>query len=124
MKRNDLEHQEQVKLFKWLDKAVAFIPQLAVAYAIPNAAKRSPRLGAYMKAEGLRSGVPDICIPAPSGDYCGLYIEMKIGKNKPTAAQLSWIEALRIVGHRVEVCYSEKAAIDIILDYFKKETAR
>ena len=120
MKRNDQEHQDQVALFKWMGKAVAFIPQLAVAYAIPNAARRSPRQGARMKAEGLRAGVPDICIPAPIGKYCGLYIEMKAGKNKPTEAQLHWIEALGIVGHRVEVCYGEQAAKDIILNYFKE----
>ena len=100
----DLEHHDQVALFRWAAWNLARYPELEWMYAVPNAAKRSPRQGAYMKAEGLKAGVPDICLPVARGGYNGLYIEMKIKGNKPTEKQLEWHVALREQGYRVEVC--------------------
>jgi hypothetical protein len=48
---------------------------------------------------------------------CGLWIEMKVGKNKPTQEQEWWFEKLQENGYRVKVCYSAGEAIDEILDY-------
>lgn len=111
------EHNSQVAVVSWAMKAVKRYPELSALYAIPNAAKRSLRLAMYMKAEGMRSGVPDLHLPVPKGKYCGLYIEMKHGKNKPTDLQLIWHERLRKIGHRVEVCYNSEQAIAVIEEY-------
>ena len=115
--RNNHEHDNQVAVFKWAALNEKKWPELAVLYAIPNAAKRSPRLGAYMKAEGLRAGVPDIHLPVPRGTYAGLFVEMKAGKSKPTPSQNEWHERLRVLGHRVEVCYGWPSAVNVIEKY-------
>lgn len=116
------EHREQVALFQWAKLSESRIPQLKLLYAIPNAARRSPRHGAWMKAEGLRAGMPDVHLPVMSGtiggrQWCGLWIEMKAGKNKPTDTQLAVHLLLRMYGHRVEVSYDWLNARALICQY-------
>ena len=38
---------------------------------------------------GLKSGVPDLCLPTAHGGYVGLYIEMKI-KPKDCKGTVKW----------------------------------
>ena len=52
---------------------------------------RDIRTAANLKKEGVKRGVPDICLPVSRGKYHGLYIEMKAGKNKPSKEQKEWI---------------------------------
>jgi hypothetical protein len=117
-KRKDLEHHEQVALFKWL--ALQYPDQYASTYAVPNAARRSPRQGAYMKAEGLKAGVPDICMAYPSNGWHGLYIELKTTKGKPTKSQSEWISRLEANGYAAEICYGLDHAMRTIKDYLEK----
>lgn len=70
-----------------------------------------------MKAEGLKAGVPDLHLPVARCGFIGLWIEMKVGKNKPTDKQGRWSELLRAQGHRVVVCYGSSAAIDVLREY-------
>ena len=71
------EHTEQVNYFKMLDKIIGKYPDLILAYAVPNGGLRNKIVAEKLKAEGTKSGVPDICIPISSLGYNGLYIEMK-----------------------------------------------
>lgn len=65
------------------------------------------------------AGIPDISLPVPRGKYHGLYIELKVGSNKPSDNQLKCIKMLQDQGHRVEVCYGWVQAAAIITDYLK-----
>lgn len=78
----------------------------ALVYHTPNEGKRNPWTGRQLAAAGLRAGVPDLCFPTARGGYFGLYIEMKWGNNKPTAAQKKWARDLRAEGYAVELAYS------------------
>lgn len=111
------EHDHQKALIKWARYNEQRHPALQLLFAVPNAGKRSRAVAGRMIAEGLKAGVPDLCLPFPSGQYHGLFIEMKVGRNKPTANQVRWIEDLRSAGHRVEVCFSWDQAKDVIEDY-------
>jgi hypothetical protein len=115
--REHREHYEQVALFQWAALMQGRYPELGLLHAIPNAARRSPRQGAWMKAEGLRAGVPDVHLPVARGGCIGLWIELKAGKNRPTGPQLEWLSALREAGHRVAVCYSCAEAVREIEGY-------
>ena len=68
------ESVEQQALFRWANFMSGQYPALLLMYHIPNEGKRSRSTGARMKAEGLKPGVPDICLPVPVGQYHGLYI--------------------------------------------------
>ena len=82
-----------------------------------NEAKRSVKLASMLKAQGLKSGVPDVCILEPRKDKHGLFIELKVGKNKPTEEQERWLKRLSERGYVVAVCYTAEHAIRIIQEY-------
>lgn len=88
-------------------------------YHIPNEGKRSFAAGATLRRAGLKSGVPDLCIPVARGGRHGLYIELKVGRNKPTAAQLDWLRLLAGEGYAVAVCYGAEQAIKAIETYVR-----
>lgn len=121
------EHQEQVIVFKWASLAERSIPELASLYAIPNGL-RAAGIGAAKKAraEGLKSGVPDICLPVPRHPWHGLYIELKRLSVRPKTdrskggvsdAQTDWHVRLRVQGYAVAVCYGADDAILTINRY-------
>ena len=88
-------------------------------FAVPNAAKRSPKLCMMMKAEGLKSGVPDIFLPLAKKNYHGLFIEMKSQKGKVSDAQNEYMDYLRSNGYHCAICYGFEEAKKAILEYLK-----
>ena len=84
---------------------------------IPNEGKRSPATAAKLKRLGLRPGVPDLFFPIPSGEYHGLFIEMKVLGGRPTPDQKRWIAKLSGKGSRAVVCVGADAAICEIKNY-------
>ena len=93
-------------------------------YANPNAGKRTIGAARYMIAEGLTAGIPDLFLPHMRGGYGGLYIEMKMGRNKLTLEQAVCIDNLRAEGYRVEVCYGQDAAWHVIESYVQGRLVR
>lgn len=114
------EHDHQVEVVRWADGMArmggSYAP-LVLLYAVPNAARRSYRLAAYMRAEGMRSGVPDLHLPVARDPYHGLWIEMKTKCSRASEAQKKWHEDLRREGHRVEICRSATEAREVIAEY-------
>ncbi len=121
------EHQEQKIIFEWASLTERSIPELECLYAIPNGL-RAAGIGAAIKAkqEGLKPGVPDMCLPIPKGKWHGLYIELKRLSLKPKTArskggvsdaQDEWHIRLRIQGYAVAVCYGADDAILTISRY-------
>lgn len=100
-----IEADEQAALFRWAAYNRTKYPELSLMYHIPNEAKRSVITGALLKAQGMKPGVPDICLPVPNVRYTALYIEMKRRKGgKVSEDQKGWIAALNRVGCRAVVC--------------------
>ncbi len=76
-----------------------------------------------MKAEGTRSGIPDLLLPVARQERNGLAIEMKAPKGRTSDSQtevMTWFRER--AGWRVAVCYSSGAAIDAIRDYLTEPT--
>ncbi len=111
------ESTEQQALFEWAEIAAKKTPELKLLFAIPNGGKRNITTAVRLKKEGVKSGVPDVCLPVPCGEYHGLYIEMKVDENKPTENQSWWIEQLQKQGYRVDVCYGWGEAVKVIVGY-------
>ncbi|MEN6312770.1 MAG: VRR-NUC domain-containing protein [Clostridiaceae bacterium] len=111
------ESTEQQALFEWAEITAKKTPELKLLFAVPNGGKRNITTAVRLKKEGVKSGVPDICLPVPCGGFHGLYIEMKVGRNKPAANQIWWIGQLRKHGYRVDVCYSWGEAVKVITEY-------
>ena len=83
-------------------------------FAIPNGGSRDRREAANLKMQGVKAGVPDLCIPVARGKYHGLFIEMKYGKNKTTALQEEWLELLNKIGYCAAVCHGFDKAKTVI----------
>lgn len=111
------EHYEQVKLFAWAKYMERAHPELKLLFAVPNGGLRHPATAARLRREGVRAGVPDVLLPVARHGWHGLFIELKVRPNKPTALQQQWIEALRQEGYRVEVCYGFEEAKSVVVEY-------
>jgi len=122
LKRKDCEHYEQVKLFNWAKEKESLHLHLSLMFAIPNGGKRHIGTATKLKAEGVKSGVPDVFLAVPKNGKSGLFIEMKYGKNKPSANQKWWIDSLRVEGYETAVCYGFEEARDAIIKYLELET--
>ena len=103
-RRKSPEHDIQAAFVTWCRLNEKLLPALKLAFAVPNGGHRHVATAARLKAEGVRAGVPDWCLPVARGPYIGLWIEMKSGKNKPSDAQVEYIAMLRDARHQVFVC--------------------
>lgn len=125
------ESLEQQAFFKWLE----YYPSIRrICYAIPNGGYRNKKLihtkqgksiyvsleAKRMKAEGVTSGVPDVCIARTSKccTYHALYIEFKIRPNKMTLNQEVMKVNLEASGNKVVVCYGWEEAKKEVEIYF------
>ena len=114
------EAQEQEWLFHWALLESVKWPELRLMYHIPNEGKRSVRGGAAMKRQGLRAGVPDICLPVPRGGCHGLYIELKREHGgRISAEQTEWMERLTAQGYQASLCHGWRAAAEAIEQYMR-----
>lgn len=115
------ESQEQITLFSWADLQSGKYPELSLLHHIPNGGSRDAITGAKLKAEGVKSGVPDICLPIANGDYHGLYIELKRKEGGSVSAnQKRWLADLSKQGYLAKVCYGFEDAQETILEYIKR----
>ena len=116
-----LEESEQIAIMQWAELARGKYPALKWLHHIPNGGQRSKATAARLKAAGVKSGVPDLCLPYPCGGYHGLYIELKVGRNKPSASQNAWLDYLDGAGYCVRVCKGADEAIGEITKYLNGE---
>lgn len=125
MSYDNSEHSHQVTVVNYCRTMVNKQPLLSLIYAVPNGARtNSIAQASKLKAEGLRRGFPDLCLPVPIQPYHSLYIEMK----KPAITKLSakgalsidqaiWLNRLYHQHHAVAVCYGAQSAIDVLDSY-------
>ena len=62
------EAYEQIKLFNWVAYARNTYPQLDLLYHVPNGGKRNQKEAFNLKRQGVRAGVPDLCLPVSRGN--------------------------------------------------------
>lgn len=129
--RSGTEHGEQTALFCWINNEFKARTEasalLNMAFAIPNGGERTASVGASLKAEGVKKGVPDVCLPVPMMigtssfvQYNGLYIEMKRATGtwsdvKPE--QTAYLNFLAKQGYAVAVCFGWQQAKQCLIDY-------
>jgi hypothetical protein len=121
--KNGSEHGEQVALFCALSQKFNEYPELKLAFAIPNGGLRDKRTAGALRAEGVKSGVPDIFLPVARGVWHGLFVELKrpksVGKAEGTVSneQKEYIAELQKAGYGAVVCVGWEQARDTILAY-------
>jgi hypothetical protein len=144
----DSEHAQQTALFAWAATAARYSiakandgatysvgmvlwpldtpGKLRKLYSIPNGGLRDKITASNLKAEGAKSGVPDIHFPVSRHGYLSLYIEMKRIKYKPKTAnskggrsdeQITWAADLAEEGNLVCTCYGFEEARQCLIWY-------
>lgn len=118
MKPEEIEH---IKLMDWI-RSKKELAQYTIHVA--NERATSPAQGAKLKRMGVRSGVSDLFIGVPKGDYNGMWLELKAGKNKPTDNQFKFMEDMSSQGYYCVWCSGFPDAKMLIEDYLKKPSLK
>lgn len=113
------EAAHQTALFAWAALNTYRFPELEFLFHIPNGGTRNKVEAGFLKAQGVRSGVPDIMLPVARWGKHGLFIEMKVKNNKPQQNQSHWIKALSTLNYLVLVCYDWRTASEYITHYLE-----
>ena len=114
------ESAEQQALFQWAAIQGKSVPELSLLYHVPNGGGRSKAEAGRFKDEGVKAGVPDICLPVARGGFHGLYIELKRQQGSKTSDdQREWIERLSAQGYVAMVCRGWHKAAEAIMIYLK-----
>lgn len=92
--------------------------------AVPNGGLRTKGVAGQMKAEGVRKGYEDLQLLVARGGYHGLLIEMKAKGGRLSPEQEIWIANHRAEGYRVEVCYGQDAAWQVLTEYVQGKLVR
>lgn len=81
-------------------------------FAVPNAARRSLRTGARMKAEGLKAGIADICIMFPGG--VASWLELKTPRGTHSIYQKGFQAICNRLNHRYALARTFDEAVDVL----------
>lgn len=111
------ETEIQAAFFVWLRLHENHFPELKFCFAIPNGGFRFKATAKAMKLTGTKAGVPDVFLPVPNETHCGLWIEFKTDKGKPSDAQTAFIEFLESQNYKVLICRSWAQGANAVIDY-------
>lgn len=115
------EYAEQVALMEWCAWQANRDARYGLLFAIPNGELRDVVVAGRLKRSGVRSGVPDLCLPVASGIWHGLFIEMKRRDGGRVAPeQVHWLSALNAQGYLGVVCHGFDEA-RLILSFYLGE---
>lgn len=110
------ESRMQVAIVHWF--AVAYPKYYPMFFAIENKRKtKSVRHGGILKAQGVKSGVADLCLALRTEQYGALYLELKHGKNLQTDNQIAFQQACKQFGNDYQIAYTFDAAIAILTNH-------
>lgn len=108
------EQIEQCKLMDWIRTRKDIEP---FVFHIGNERKTSVSQGRILKRMGVRAGASDLFIGIPKNNYHGMFLELKAGNNKPTEAQLNFMEDFSSQGYYCGWCRGFEEAQKMILQY-------
>ncbi len=113
--RSHTESNEQIAAMDWLR---AQHPKIAEhTLHIGNERKATYYMGYIMKRMGVLKGASDLFMAYPVGVYHGLFVEVKSKRGKPTTEQKAFIDRMRSVGYRAEICYGAEEVINTMKSY-------
>ena len=119
------EYQEQRAVFDICKRLEMQYPELKLLYHIPNGGRRDAAEAANLKRQGVRPGVPDMCLPVARGGYHSLYVELKRRDGgRLSEHQKQFIHELQAQGNAAVVCHGAREAVDLIIKYLKQEATK
>ena len=108
---NQDEHKLQVAICKYLDLCGYEF------FAIPNGGLRNIKVAAKLKQEGVKAGVADLFVALSNGKYHGLFIEVKVGRNRQQPNQKIFEQKVLENGYQYKVVRSIDEMVAVIREY-------
>lgn len=122
------EHELQQAVIAECQRRSILQPEYGLLIHIPNGEYRPSATARRLKAMGVVAGVPDLFLPAPrqmgSRWLHGMFIELKVGKGRPSLAQLEWMDKLRAQNYFVVVCYDTVEAVMRQIEWYLSLTQK
>ena len=118
LKRKAAKHDEddlQRALFRWF--AYQYPEWRGHFWATPNGGARSKATAAILKATGVMPGVADCQLAIVRPHAAGLFLELKVGRNKPSDAQRDFLTRMEAQGYATAVAYDFNAARAAIVNH-------
>lgn len=109
------ECNEQIAAMDWLRAQHPFIALHTLH--IGNERKASYFVGYIMKKMGVLKGASDLFMAWPNAGYHGLFIEVKSKIGRASPEQKAFIQRMRDVGYRAEICHGADQVINTMKDY-------
>lgn len=114
------EFAHQTAVFMWAANNVRLYPALRWYHSIQNEEKSGSKIrGGRSKQSGTKSGVHDTFLPAPRGQFAGLYIEMKKPGEKASDKQLEFGKFVQEEHYAWAVCDHWEKARDVLIEYLE-----
>ena len=110
----EAQHQKAVLDWSRQPEVRNRYPELALLFHIPNGGSRDAVEARHLKQQGVKSGVPDLCLPVARDRFHALYIEMKTEKGRVRPEQRWWMDRLAMSGNYATVCRGWRDAVDTI----------
>ena len=115
------EQLEHINVVSWFHSQY---PELADdLHHFANERKCTPWQGKVLQRMGVKKGVPDLFLAFPWGGRCGMWLELKVGKNKPTYEQRCFLERKAMNGYACGVAwgfYDAEKMIRMYLEGYKR----
>ena len=110
------EAQHQAAVIKWSQEPSirSQWPELALLFHIKNETIADAKQIAIDKRQGVKKGVPDLCLPIPRGRFHSLYIELKTESGRLSEEQRWWGECLTAQGNFWECCHGWESAVSVL----------
>ena len=89
----------QIKCAEFAKKALYLASEPQVFHHSANGGRRSTREASKFKMMGVLPGVPDTFLPLKSGEFCGLYIELKKAGGSPSQEQKDFLNSVAAEGY-------------------------
>lgn len=117
-KHDKTEERIQIEFF---NQVPLFFPKLPskLLFAVPNGGSRNIIEAKNLKAQGVKSGVANVLLLAPSKGYAYLCLEFKTQTGKQSKDQVIFQQQVSNIGGKYIVVQSAKEAIDTVKDYLE-----
>ena len=121
------EHGEQALVIEWAQRHEGEYPELKWLFSslngifIPGPRQVVYKIINHMKAEGMKKGIADLCLPVARHDYHGLFIEMKRDDGGTIRnEQNDFLEFVATQRYYAQVCYGYNEAVECLEWYLQQ----
>lgn len=107
----------QIECAKFAKKALYLAGEPQVFHHSPNGGNRTQREASKFKMMGVLAGVPDTFLPLKSGEFCGLYIELKKAGGAPSKEQKEFLNSVASEGY-LAIIVNDLATFQRVFSYY------